>query len=144
MEIKLKCTATGFQICDDADYEIKRKLKIGKVYTCKIKQLRNYDFLRKYFALINCAWSFLSEAGREFFHQDVEVFRKTVEVSAGHCDKVYSLALRSWVEVPKSIAFDKMSEDEFGSLYDKVKEVLFSVFLKDVNLEIFLQELSNF
>lgn len=144
MEIKLICTATGFKICDDTDYELKRKLKIGQVYSCKIKQLRNYAFHRKYFALINCAWGFLSETAREFFKQDIEVFRKTVEVSAGHCDKVYSVALREWVDVPRSISFDKMSADDFSDLYERVKDVLFMVFLKDVKLEDFLRELINF
>lgn len=144
MEIKLVCTTTGFRLCDDTDYEVKRKLKVGQVYSCKVKQLRNYSFHRKYFALINCAWGFLSESAREFFKQDVNVFRKTVEVSAGHCEKVYSMALREWVDVPKSIAFDKMSADDFTDLYERVKDVLFRVFLKDVKLEIFLQELTNF
>lgn len=144
MEINLICTSTGFKVCDDTDYESKRKLKIGQVYSCKIKQFRNYGFHRKYFALINCAWSFLSEPAREFFKQDVEVFRKTVEVSAGHCEKVYSLTLRDWVDVPKSISFDKMSAADFADLYERVKEVLFTVFLKEVKLEIFLQELANF
>lgn len=144
MEIKLICTSTGFKVCDDTDYEIKRKLKIGQVYSCKIKQLRNYLFHRKYFALINCAWGFLSEPAREFFKQDVDVFRKTVEVSAGHCDKVYSVARKEWLDVPKSIAFDRMSADEFSDLYERVKDVLFTIFLKDVKLDIFLRELSNF
>lgn len=144
MEIKLTCTATGFKVCDDTDYEIKRKLKIGKVYSCKIKQLRNYNFLRKYFALINCAWGFVSEPTREFFKNDVELFRKTVEIASGHCEMVYSLSRREWVEQAKSIAFDKMSADEFSDLYERVKETLFAVFLKDVRLDDFLRELTNF
>lgn len=144
MEIKLICTATGFKVCDDTDYEVKRKLKIGQVYSCRIKQLRNYGLHRKYFGLINCAWGFVSEPTREFFKQDVELFRKTVEVSAGHCEKVYSMTLRDWVDMPKSIAFDKMTADEFSDLYERVKDVLFSVFLKDVKLSDFLRELVNF
>lgn len=144
MEIKLICTATGFKVCDDTDYEVKRKLKIGQVYTCKINQLRNYNLHRKYFALINCAWGFLSESTREYFKQDVEIFRKTVEISAGHCEKVYSIALRDWVDIPKSIAFDKMSAQDFNELYERVKDVLFRVFLKNVHLDDFMRELTNF
>ena len=144
MEIKLICTATGFKVCDDTDYEVKRKLKIGQVYSCKIKQLRNYNFHRKYFALINCAWGFISEPTREFFHQDVEIFRKTVEIDSGHCERSYSLSRREWIDVPKSIAFDKMSPDEFADLYERVKEVLFKVFLKQVKLDDFMRELANF
>lgn len=144
MEIKLICTSTGFKVCDDTDYEVKRKLKIGGVYSCRIKQLRNYGLHRKYFALINCAWNFLNEPTREFFKQDTELFRKTVEIASGHCEMVYSVSRREWIEQAKSVAFDKMSADDFAVLYERVKETLFSVFLKDVKLDDFLRELSNF
>lgn len=144
MKIKLCNTLEGLKPLYDEDFDKKKKLKIGQIYEADIKKLRNVSFLRKYFGLINCAWGFLSEPAREFFKQDVEVFRKTVEVSAGHCEKVYSLALREWVDVPKSIAFDKMSADDFADLYERVKDVLFRVFLKDVKLEDFLRELINF
>ena len=73
-----------------------------------------------------------------------ESFRKTVQVAAGHCERVFNLELRTWVEVPKSIAFDKMKGDEFEALYKGVRDVLFKVFLKHITIEQFEETLMNY
>jgi len=70
--------------------------------------------------------------------------RKTVEISAGHCEMVYSISRKEWIETPKSISFESMDELAFQDLYDKVKDVLFSVFLKNISEEEFMQNLVNF
>lgn len=144
MDIKLIRTSAGFRLCDDNDYEQTRKLKTGKVYMCKIKLMRNYELHKKYFALINCAWAYLDEPAREFFHGSVDGFRKAVEIAAGHYEQVYSLFRGEWLQIPKSVAFDKMSQEDFSDLYERVKEVLFALFLKNVSQEEFMNELINF
>lgn len=144
MELNLLNMASGLVPCDDNDYEEKRKLKVGQIYKATIKLNRNYRLHRKYFALINCAWAYQTEQQTAFFHESVDVFRKTVEVAAGHCERVYSIARKEWIDVPKSIAFDKMDEAEFRDLYERVKDVLFAIFLRGVNEEEFLNELANF
>ena len=144
MDIYLLNTAEGLKPYGDSAYEAKMKLKIGEVYKATIKKPRNLKLHKKYFALIHCAWAFLKERQTAFFHENVEVFRKTVEVAAGHCDKVYNVKHKEWVDVPRSIAFDKMDEAEFSDLYERVKDVLFEVFLKDITEEEFMDALLNF
>ena len=144
MKLNLVCTTEGFRVADDNDYEQKRKLKKGVVYECTIKQYRNYKFHRLYFSLINCAWEYLTEQQRAFFKEDVEVFRKCVEVSAGHCELHYSIARQEWLEIPKSIAFDKLSESDFSALYERVKDVLYNIFLKSINKQEFENQLKNY
>ena len=80
----------------------------------------------------------------EHFKHSVEQFRKTVEIAAGHCDTVYSISLRSWIDIPRSIAFDKMDEAAFQDLYDRVKDVLFNIFLRNISEEEFMKNLRNF
>lgn len=133
MELYLLNTAGGLRPCYDSDYDEKKKLKLGKIYKAKITLARNYDFLKKYFALINCAWSYQNEKTTAHFKESVECFRKAVEIAAGHCDTAYSISRKEWIEIPKSIAFDKMDEAEFMDLYERVKDVLFSVFLRDIS-----------
>ena len=82
MKIDLVCTANGFVVASDEDDDKKSKLKIGKVYSVDIKQHRNYELHKKYFALINCAWEYLSE-GKQNHFGNVDNFRKTIEVIAG-------------------------------------------------------------
>lgn len=95
-------------------------------------------------ALINLAWSYQNEKTVEHFKNDVSCFRKTVEIATGHCDTVYNITRKEWVDIPKSIAFDKMDEFEFRELYDNVKRVLFTVFLKNITEEEFTRNLINF
>ena len=94
--------------------------------------------------MINCAWSYQNEKTTAHFKESVEWFRKTVEIAAGHCDTAYSISRKEWIEIPKSIAFDKMDEAEFMDLYERVKDVLFSVFLRDISEYDFRRNLSNF
>jgi hypothetical protein len=144
MKLLLLNTPTGLKPLYDADFDEKRKLRLGEVYTAEVKLARNIQFHRKYFALINTAWEYLNEATTAHFGGNVEAFRKCVEVAAGHCDRVYHLASKSWLEVPKSIAFDKMDEAAFGDLYERVKDVLFRVFLKDIDEKEFIRIVETF
>lgn len=144
MELHLLNTAGGLVPCDDNDYEEKRKLKVGQIYKATIKLNRNYRLHRKYFALINCAWAYQNERQTAFFKENVEIFRKTMEMAAGHCERVYSIEHKEWRDIPKSIAFDKMDEAEFRDLYERVKDVLFATALRGVSEEEFLDALANF
>lgn len=144
MELFCTNTARGLVPNYDADFEEKKKLKIGIVYKVKVTKARNYDFHKKYFALINCAWEYQNEGVINHFKNNVDLFRKAVEMSAGHCDKIYSIGRNEWIETPKSISFDKMDEIEFQDLYDRVKDVLFTVFLKKISEEEFMRNLVNF
>lgn len=144
MKIYCTNTARGLVPNYDSDFDEKKKLKIGEVYRCEIRLARNYNFHRKYFALINCAWEYQDERRQLFFKDDIERFRKSVEIAAGHCDIIYLLDRKEWVESPKSIAFEKMDEAAFSDLYEKVKRVLFSVFLTHITEEEFMKNLVNF
>ena len=141
MKLRLVNTSDGFRCHSDEDYELKRKLKLGKVYEVTIKECRNIRFHRLYFALIHCAWEYLTEKQQTFFHDDVEAFRKCVEVSAGHYELIYSVDRKEWIEQAKSIAFDKLSESDFSELYERVKDVLYNIFLTSVNKEEFENQL---
>lgn len=144
MELFLLNTDGGLKPCYDEDYDNKKKLKLGQIYKAKITLARNIDFHRKYFALINCAWAYQNEKTTAYFKNDINSFRKTIEVAAGHCDTLFNLRLKEWVDVPKSIAFDKMDELEFRELYDRVKDIIFSMFIKNVSEEEFMNNLINF
>ena len=144
MKINLVVTEDGFVCATDKDKEEKKTLKRGTVVECTIKEYRNYKFHKKYFSLINCAWEYLNEEQQQFFYNNKDSFRKTVEISAGHCEPVYNRTRNEWIDMPKSVAFDKMTEAEFSQLYERVKDVLYSLFLTSVNREEFENELRWF
>lgn len=143
MKLQLLNTASGLVPVDDYAYDEKKKLKVGEVYTAEIKQSRNYRFHKLYFALINCAWEYLPERQTQGFRSK-ENLRKYVEVAAGHCEPFYSPAKREWLEVPKSISFDTMDEAEFRDLYERVKDVIFSILGNYITIEEFEKNMANF
>lgn len=143
MKLFLLNTASGLKPCYDEDFDKKKMLRLGEVYKAEIKLARNLNFHRKYFALISCAWEYQNEETTKHF-KTIECFRKTLEIAAGHCEPVYNLELQQWVEIPKSISFEKMDEAEFRDLYERVKDVLFNTFLKDISEYEFMNNLSSF
>lgn len=108
--MKLFCTNTSRGLVPNYDYDFdeKKKLKIGEVYKVEVTKARNYDFHKKYFALINCSWEYQNDKTQKHFKDSVEQFRKTIEISAGHCDTIYSISRKEWIEIPKSVSFEKM------------------------------------
>lgn len=144
MKLNLVRKEFYFVPATDDDMQIALKVKKGEVVQANIKVLRNYAFLKKFWALINVAWSFLTEPQQEFFHNSVDGFRCTLEVAAGYYDEFYDATRKSWVQKPKSIAFDKMDEAEFSKLYEAVVDVIFKIFLRQVNKDEFYQALKDF
>ena len=144
MKINLVVTDLGLICATDYDKEQIKTLKRGSIVECTIKESRNIKFLRKYFALINCSWEYLTEDQQAFFYNNKESFRKSVEVAAGHCEQVFNRTRGEWLDVPKSVAFDKMTESEFSSLYERVRDVLYRLFIPEVNKQEFEKELAFF
>ena len=144
MKIYLYNTINGLIPVSDIDYEEKKHLKIGCIYSAEIKLTRNYMFLKKYFALINCAWEYLNENQQKFYKNKIDNFRKSMEISAGVCDTIYIHKLQSWVDVPKSISFSKMDNLQFQEVYNNVRNVIFEVISENVSIEEFERNLINF
>ena len=74
MEIHLLNTSHGLIPMYNEDYDEQKKLKNWQQRT-KILP-RNYQFHKKYFALIHCAWEYQNEGVQNHFHGSVEAFRK--------------------------------------------------------------------
>ena len=126
MKLLVVNTPRGLVPFGDDDYEAKKKLRIGETYTVDVKIARNVEFHRKYFAMIAYAWEFLNEQEIERFVTK-ENFRKYLEITAGHCEIFYHPRLQEYVEMPKSISFGSMDNAEFSDLYNRVKDVIFSI-----------------
>lgn len=143
MKIHLTRSPFGLSPATDDDRDKLNKLDYNEVYEIDVKLSRNYRFHCKYFKLFSIAWEFQNEDTQSHFGS-MDAWRKTVEVAAGHCDRVYNLDLGAWIEIPRSVAFDKLSEEEFQDLYERVKHVLFTVFLTDIAEDDFFEALRDF
>lgn len=143
MEVKLIRTPLGLTPFGDESYDLVRCLPYDTIVTAKIQESRNPQFHRKYMKFFNVAWEFQNEDTQSWFGS-VRNFRKTIEVAAGHCDKVYNLELSAWVDIPRSVAYDELDQSEFEDLYERVKNIVFTQFLPEVNLDDFFEALKDF
>ena len=143
MKLKVVCTPVGLKPMYDEDLDEKRKLKLGEVYQADIRLVRNLQFHKKAFALLNLAWAYLPERTQNGF-RSIDGFRAYVTVAAGYYDLYFNPRLREFVEVPKSWAFDSMDNAEFSTFYERVKDVIWGIVGKWVSEEEFEHNLINF
>ena len=143
MKLNLLCTQQGLVPMYDEDYDLKKRLKVGQSYVADVKVARNVGFHRKYWALLNAAWSLLPERTSNGF-RSLEGFRSYVIVAAGFYELYFNPRLKEFVEVPRSISFEKMDEVEFSELYNRSKDVIWSIVGRYVSEEDFERCLINF
>jgi len=117
--LKFYClnTATGLKPLYDSDLEEKRKLKIGETYLCEIKKERNYEFHKKFMALIK-----LGHENTKLIGMNFDAYRAYITMKAGYAD-VYETP-RGKFALPRSISFAKMDQDEFQKLYSASIQVI--------------------
>lgn len=120
MEIYLQNTMNGFIPLYPSDYDEKRKLKIGEVYKANIVNPRNYEFHKKFMALINLGHENTS------LEMPFDSYRKYVTLKAGFY-KAYQTGKGTYFE-PESISFSSMSQDKFEDVFSRVLDVI----IKDI------------
>lgn len=134
-KIFCKNTPQGFIPVYDSDWELKKKLKEDEVYSLDVKFERNYLFHKKFMALckIGCENS-------KYVEMPFDAYRKYATIKAGYYN-IYSTPKGSFVEA-KSLAFDKMNQEEFEDLYSRVLQFVINDIGADA--ETINQELAGF
>ena len=123
--MKLLCrnTIQGLVPLFPADFDEKRKLKLGEDYQVEVTNPRNVGFHKKFFAMLN--------VGHENTSLDMpfETYRKYMIVKAGFFT-AYQTPKGIYYD-PNSISFASMSQDEFQEVYSRVLDKV----IEDVGLE---------
>ena len=104
-----------------SDHEKSQKLKNGEEYEFTVKQPRNPQFHRKFFAMLKACFD-----TQEDFN-DMEEMRAYLTMKAGFYKRVATP--QGEMILPKSISFAKMDDLEFEELYSKVLDAIIK-FLK--------------
>lgn len=145
MRINVQCTARGLIPLYDEDLDEKKRLRLGQVYEVTVKRPRNLAFHRKFFALINIAWQYQSEIRQEkLFRNSMDVFRHTVMLNAGICERIWSTSRKEFVDIPKSVSFAKMDEAEFEKCYNACLDVILRYFVNHVPESEFKMNIEEF
>lgn len=115
---------------DDCGQEALRKIAQGSIVSIEVKRPRNVKFHRMFWALM----SIVHENTDGERYPTVEDLVAAVKISAG---------LRTRIELPNgeigfipgSIAFAKMTQDEFDAFYSRVCDLVSKYFLPGVSAE---------
>lgn len=116
MVIQMRKTKQGLTLLYNSGYEEYQKLKVGWEGEITFKQVRNYEFHKKFYALINMAYE-----NQEKFN-NVTHYRKYLTCKAGFYT-AYETDKGTFIEAD-SISFASMDELEFSDLYSKMIDVI--------------------
>jgi hypothetical protein len=116
MKLYVRNTLSGLMPLYPADYDEKRKLKLGEDYEVTIRRPRNIRFHRLFFALV--------AIGHENTSLDmpIDAYRRYVTMKAGYY-RTYTTPKGVFVDA-ESISFSSMDEDTFRGVYDRVLDVI--------------------
>lgn len=121
-----------------ASSEDKDKLKHmpnGEPFQIKYVEIRNVKHHRKYFSFINAVYENLPEKFDSHW-PDADSFRRGMQMYAGYFIETVSLKGERHLQ-PKSIAFDKLDETAFSELHNKVKTVIGTHIMPDMDMDSF-------
>lgn len=155
MDIYLVKQGGAFFPADKESEEGLKKFKQGEPVKAKVTRPRNYDFHKKFFAMLSYAYDHFepvvtpeSEHGIEGFG-DVELeltfddFRGDILILAGYRRKKVSVTGCVTYQ-PKSIKFSNMSQDEFEKVYSACVNVILKHILKNYTREDFDKVIDEF
>ncbi len=153
--MKLSLKKVGVQMIpadpDTTDYL--NKLKMGEVVIADFKKPRNYNFHKKYFALIKYSfdnWEPIALEDSKWEgvvpEKSFERFRKDLIILAGRYNAVYRIDGSLRIEA-QSISFAKMDSNGFAELYDATINVILNKILTNYtrdDLDRVIEELERF
>lgn len=120
-KIALIRTLSGFKPAYDSDIELSKKIKLNEIYTYEFKKERNYNFHKKFFALVKLVFDNQEQ------YTNFEHLRKDLIIESGNYDLRYDL-LGVEIREAKSISFAQMDEIQFSELYSSVIDVIVKYF----------------
>lgn len=102
----------GLRPMNSEDEEILKSLPRDWQGEVTLKHPRNYEFHKKYFALIKLGFE------NQERYKNKDHYRKVMQMKAGYYDTIETDKGTVWL--PLSISFGAMEADEFTDLYSKV------------------------
>jgi len=124
-----KRTFSGWEPVDDNANKILRRYKFGEVAELENTIKRNSKFNAKYFVMLKLTFD------NQDFADNMEMFRKLVQIQAGHYYWV-TLIDGTKQKESKKIRFEKMDDLEFENVYNDVFNVCLKILgLKSEELE---------
>lgn len=118
MKLYVIKTQTGLKPCYDSDMLSYAKIPLGETFGIEYKKPRNYEFHKKYFALLKLAFENQQD------YRNLNDMRRDLIITAGYYDEVVNKVTGEVYKLANSISFTAMDNNEFSELYEKTKDVI--------------------
>ena len=143
MDIYCRVTDIGVIPMYDSDLDEKHRLRIGDNVLCTIKRPRNYDFHKKYFALLRLTVANLPH----LIQQQMQIF---TEEDLLDCLKIdLGLFTTRWhggrqIVKTGSISFAKMDNTEFEKFFSRSVDAILRIYLRGTDRQALIEEVENY
>lgn len=143
MDIYCRVTDIGLIPMYDSDLDQKHRLRIGDNVLCTIKRPRNYEFHKKYFALLRLTVANLPH----LIQQQMQIF---TEEDMLDCLKIdLGLFTTRWhggrqIVKTGSISFAKMDNTEFERFFSRSVDAILRIYLRGTDRQALIEEVENY
>lgn len=143
MDIYCRVTDIGLIPMYDSDIDEKHRLRIGDNVLCTIKRPRNYEFHKKYFALLRLTVANLPH----LIQQQMQIF---TEEDLLDCLKIdLGLFTTRWhggrqIVKTGSISFAKMDNTEFEKFFSRSVDAILRIYLRGTDRQALIEEVENY
>lgn len=127
----------------DSDLEERKKLKRGDRVLCRITKPRNYEFHKKFFALVRLTYENLPEHLHSMLRiRSEEDMLTSIKLELGYADKLWYSGKQ--IAVPKSISFAAMDQAEFERFFARAVDLVLTLYLRGTDRKELLDEVDRF
>ena len=143
MDIYCRVTDIGLIPMYDSDLDEKHRLRIGDNVLYTIKRPRNYEFHKKYFALLRLTVANLPH----LIQQQMQIF---TEEDLLDCLKIdLGLFTTRWhggrqIVKTGSISFAKMDNTEFEKFFSRSVDAILRIYLRGTDRQALIEEVENY
>ena len=143
MDIYCRVTDIGLIPMYDSDLDEKHRLRIGDNVLCTIKRPRNYEFHKKYWALLRLTVANLPH----LIQQQMQIF---TEEDLLDCLKIdlglFTTRGHGGRQIVKtgSISFAKMDNTEFEKFFSRSVDAILRIYLRGTDRQALIEEVENY
>ena len=143
MDIYCRVTDIGLIPMYDSDLDEKHRLRIGDNVLCTIKRPRNYEFHKKFFALLRLTVANLPH----LIQQQMQIF---TEEDLLDCLKIdLGLFTTRWhggrqIVKTGSISVAKMDNTEFEKFFSRSVDAILRIYLRGTDRQALIEEVENY
>lgn len=144
MDIICKVTPYGLVPMYDSDLDLKKRLKVGAVVRCRVSNPRNYEFHKKFFALVRLTFDNLpGKLAEDWNIRNEEDMLRRFKRDLGYYTSAYNERGEREIEY-QSISFAAMEQHEFERFYNRSIDLVLFKYIKGIDKQDLITEIENF